>query len=185
MIESYCITPPFLCALSPADFKTTLFKSFSTHHPVRACLRAPHAHPDQLTCFVELCKTFEISSYLNLSSFSVSLNQALEYGFFGVHAKGDALQELSSIPPTLSSFYSAHSTLEVQQALELGASFCTLSPIFSTPNKPPPLGLEYLDQLTLLEKDHVFGLGGIVEIEQVKLIASKGLRGFASVRYFL
>ncbi|WP_104682140.1 thiamine phosphate synthase [Helicobacter felis] len=185
MIESYCITPPFLSTRNLEDFKTTLFKSFSAHAPTRACLRAPHAPPDLLACFVELCKTFAITSYLNLPLLSSSIDQALQYGFFGVHVKGHALAELPHIPPTLSSFYSAHSAQEVQQAIDLGAHFCTLSPIFPTPHKPPPLGLDYLDQLTPLQKNRLFALGGIVRIEQVKLIASKGLRGFASVRYFL
>nr|WP_275896767.1 thiamine phosphate synthase [Helicobacter suis] len=123
-------------------------------------------------------------SYLNLASLELSVQKALEHGFMGVHVKGAELAGIITIPPTLSSFYSAHNALEVMQALDLGAQFCTLSPILATPNKAPPLGLDYLDQFCLEVKQHLFALGGM-RLELATLLAEKGLRGFAGMRCFL
>ncbi|MFC3848482.1 thiamine phosphate synthase [Helicobacter baculiformis] len=184
-LESYFITPPHFGVLAPLDFKIALSQVLRTHRPTRACLRANQANDTLLTCFVSLCQEFGTMSYLNLTHLQTSIDKALAHGFVGVHAKAHALLELKDIPPNLQSFYSAHSALEVQEALALGAHFVTLSPIFPTPNKPPSLGLDYLEQLNPAYKRHTFALGGIVHVQQCNLLNSKGIKGFAGMRYFL
>ncbi len=121
---------------------------------------------------------------MNLAHLCASIETALGFGFIGVHAKANALLALKHIPAHLHSFYSAHSVLEVQEALEQGAHLVTLSPIFPTPNKPPALGLEYLDRLSPTQKQRVFALGGITHSAQLPLLAHKGIKGFAGIRFF-
>ncbi|WP_104732382.1 thiamine phosphate synthase [Helicobacter salomonis] len=183
-LESYCITPSFFSTLNPWDFKIALSRILRTHHPTRACLRATHASDTLLACFVSTCQEFGVITYINLAHLQISIQKALEHGFMGVHAKGSALGELKIIPPTLSSFYSAHGVSEVQEALEEGAHFITLSPIFSTPNKPPPLGLDYFKTLSPALKSHVFALGGITS-QNRELLDNLNIRGFAGIQYFL
>lgn len=40
--------------------------------------------------------------------------------------------------------YSAHSVEEAKSALALGATYCTISPIYPSQNKGKPLGIESL-----------------------------------------
>ena len=84
--------------------------------------------------------------------------------------------------------------MEVESALALGAQYCTLSPIFSTPNKGAPLGIETLLSLDSALLSRIFALGGIdtpqkrAELEsafKASFDNTCNLRGFASIRYFL
>jgi len=60
----------------------------------------------------------------------------------------------------------------------------TFSPIFTTPNKGEPKGIEVLREVISSLEIAVIALGGIVEQEQIKLCEEAGAFGFASIRYF-
>jgi len=79
---------------------------------------------------------------------------------------------------------STHSKEEALQAQNLGADMITFSPIFATPNKGEPKGVEVLRELTTLLDIGVIALGGIVTQEQIDLCEEAGAFGFASIRYF-
>ena len=80
--------------------------------------------------------------------------------------------------------YSAHSLDEVERALELGADYCTLSPIFPTPHKSTPLGgLTYLDSIPVALRPFIIALGGITA-EAIPAIRSMGFLGFGAIGYF-
>ncbi|WP_456391693.1 thiamine phosphate synthase [Nitratifractor sp.] len=83
--------------------------------------------------------------------------------------------------------YTVASTHSIQEALGLAdrdIDAVTLSPIFATPGKGTPLGLEYL--LRALEElpVPVIALGGIVDEEKIEALRRAGIFGFASIRYF-
>ncbi|BEG57737.1 hypothetical protein NHP21005_14250 [Helicobacter sp. NHP21005] len=141
MFESYFITPQAWQTISLKEFEGCLAQVFSTHAPNRACLRQVASSPPfaarMCAAFVRLCAAFQVMPYINCQNPQESLDCALEYGFRGVHLKSHALDFVLKIPQNLQSFYSAHSVKEVQQALDLGVHFCTLSSIFATPDKPP------------------------------------------------
>lgn len=80
--------------------------------------------------------------------------------------------------------YSAHSAQEVEKALSLGASYCTLSPIYPTPHKGAPLGIDYLAKIPTSIRAHIIALGGITP-SHLNELAALNLLGFASIRYFL
>ena len=60
----------------------------------------------------------------------------------------------------------------------------TFSPIFETPNKGLPVGLEVLESATSQVNIPVLALGGILTQEQVRACEIAGAGGFASIRYF-
>jgi thiamine-phosphate pyrophosphorylase len=79
---------------------------------------------------------------------------------------------------------STHSIKEIKKAKELGADAVTFSPIFTTPNKGEPKGIESLKEVVECCDIKVIALGGIVSQNHIKQIASTKAWGFASIRYF-
>ncbi len=79
---------------------------------------------------------------------------------------------------------STHTHEEVLLAQKLGADAVTYSPIFASPDKGEPKGVEDLKALLQKCKIKVFALGGIVESWHVEAVEEAGVYGFASIRYF-
>jgi len=79
---------------------------------------------------------------------------------------------------------STHTKEEVLNAERLGADYVTFSPIFSTPNKGEPKGVEVLKEVVNATSLKVIALGGIVTQEHIKEIEQSGAFAFASIRYF-
>ena len=79
---------------------------------------------------------------------------------------------------------STHTEEEALKAQTLGVDMVTFSPIFFTPNKGEPKGLDELQKLVEQLFISVIALGGIVTQEQIDLCQKSGVEGFASIRYF-
>jgi len=79
---------------------------------------------------------------------------------------------------------STHTKEEALQAQKLGADMITFSPIFATPNKGEPKGVEVLREVISSLDIAVIALGGIVEQEQIDLCEEARAFGFGSIRYF-
>ena len=79
---------------------------------------------------------------------------------------------------------STHSLYEALEAQKLGANMVTFSPIFATPNKGKPKGIEKLRKIVSYLSIGVIALGGIVSSEQIEACEESGAYGFASIRYF-
>jgi len=62
--------------------------------------------------------------------------------------------------------------------------FITYSPIYETPDKGAPKGIEELKKMVLRYNVKIIALGGIITPEQVKEVEDAGAFGFASIRYF-
>jgi thiamine-phosphate pyrophosphorylase len=60
----------------------------------------------------------------------------------------------------------------------------TFSPIFETPGKGAPVGLEVLKSVTSEVSIPVLALGGILTEAQISACERSGASGFASIRYF-
>lgn len=148
-----------------------------------------------IPAFLRLVAPYKKKLYLNLPLQNVKDILSLAECFDGVHLKG-AYQHL--IPQiceynqqrqrdskhTLQIGFSAHSVEEVLLALQLGADYCTLSPIFATPNKGAPLGIQSLQSLPMEVRQKVVALGGIISKEQIEQIKHLGVLGFASIRFY-
>jgi len=79
---------------------------------------------------------------------------------------------------------STHNLEEALDAEAQGADMITLSPLFATPNKGLPLGVEVLKRVTSKVNIPVIALGGILTQEQIDVCKEAGAKGFASIRYF-
>lgn len=138
--------------------------------------------------FLQILKPYNKKLFLNLPFTSFDEIVSLSKGFDGVHLKSyffDSIARLASAQSFQKMLigYSAHSAAEVYHAVESGAHYCTLSPIFDTPNKCPALGFEAFKQIPIPLRMKVFALGGITlqNLNEVKRI---GLGGFAAISYF-
>lgn len=77
--------------------------------------------------------------------------------------------------------WSAHSVPEALAAFDQGADYVTLSPVFVSPHKGAPLGLEPLRELTRATRKPVIALGGI-DPGNVPAALAAGAHGVAVIR---
>lgn len=80
---------------------------------------------------------------------------------------------------------STHTPNEASKAQRLGADMITLSPIYDSPNKGKPIGLDTLKDITSTLNIPVIALGGILTGEQIQECKNAGANWFASIRYFV
>ena len=80
---------------------------------------------------------------------------------------------------------SCHGGEDVEQAVQVGASYVLLGPVFETPSKPgaAPLGLAALAEICRRFPVPVFALGG-VDRENAKACIQAGAAGVAGIRMF-
>jgi len=103
----------------------------------------------------------------------------------GIHLKSTQFDDIVKAKALkLFVVISTHSIDEALEAERLGADMITFSPIFSTPNKGEPKGLEALNYLVSLLSIPVIALGGILTQKEIDMCKEAGAKGFASIRYF-
>lgn len=112
------------------------------------------------------------------------INLACRLGFDGVHFSSNFIHLLKDTPSNLIKIASTHNIKEIELTNQYGADFITFSPIFATPNKGEPKGLEALKEAVKMSKAKVIALGGIMSAEQICAVMKCGVAGFASIRYF-
>ena len=103
----------------------------------------------------------------------------------GIHLSSNQFNEIKSAKDIgLFTIISTHSIQEALKAQDLGADAVTLSPIFYSPHKGKPLGIEYLKEALYNVDIPIIALGGIVTEEHIEEIKKTTAWGFASIRYF-
>ena len=182
-MKKYLITSREYYTDTPAVFRNILHEQFQEHMPHYALYR-DKSNPNydiQAAHFVEVCKQFEdIKSFIHQK---VAL--AKELGADGVHLTSTQFDEITKAKDLgLEVIVSTHSLEDVLQVQKLGADAITYSPIFASPNKGEPKGIENLKNLLKKVDVKVFALGGIITQEQIEKIAQTKAYGFASIRYF-
>ena len=113
------------------------------------------------------------------------LDVALACGADGVHLPSNrppvsAYRAIA--PPGFVISVSCHTQAEVERAAIEGADFAVLAPIFSTPGKGPPIGLDAL-RLAVRVGIPVLALGGITR-ENAITCRDAGAAGIAAIRLF-
>jgi len=182
-MQKYLITSREFYTDTPAIFRRILHEQFAEHSPTYALYR-DKSNPNykiQASHFVEVCNQFE-----NVKSFiHRDVDLAKKLGAKGVHLTSSQFERVEYAKELeLEVIISTHTHDEVLKAQKLGADAVTYSPIFTSPNKGEPKGLEDLKELLKKTDIKVFALGGIVESSQVKQIEKSSVYGFASIRYF-
>ena len=182
-VKKYLITSREFYTDTPAVFRNILHEQFKKHIPDYALYR-DKSNPNyniQAAHFVEVCGQFEnIKSFIHRDA-----DLAKELNAVGVHltsAQFDKIEYAKSLG--LEVIISTHTHEEVLKAEKLGADAVTYSPIFSSPGKGTPKGIDDLKVLLNKCSVNVFALGGIVTEEQVSEIEKTEVYGFASIRYF-
>ena len=131
--------------------------------------------------FVKAAKKFTFEKVLIHGDYRL----AKRAGADGVHLSSTKLDEIPQAKANnLFVVVSTHTLEELQKAERLGADMATFSPIFETPNKGLPVGLEVLRSVTSQVTIPVLALGGILSQEQISACEKHGASGFASIRYF-
>lgn len=113
---------------------------------------------------------------------------ALTCGSDGVHLPADSVPIealLVAAPAEFMIGKSCHSAGEVEAAMLAGASFAVLGPIFETPGKGAPIGLDPLREACRRVPAHlpVLALGGIT-LENARACLEAGAAGIAAIRLF-
>ena len=183
MLQKYLITSREFYTDTPAVFRKILHEQLIKHLPDYALYR-DKSNPNyaiQAAHFIEVCSQFEdIKSFIHRD-----VDLAKELKAVGVHLTStqfDKIEYAKSLG--LEVIISTHTYEEVLKAQELGADAVTYSPIFQSPGKGEPKGIEDLKELLSTCRVKVFALGGIVEALHVEQIEQTSCYGFASIRYF-
>jgi thiamine-phosphate pyrophosphorylase len=110
---------------------------------------------------------------------------AKELNAYGVHLTSKQFNDIKKAKELgLFVVISTHSFKEIELAVKLGADAVTFSPIFYTPNKGEPKGIEALKEAVKKYNIKIIALGGIVSQKEIEEIQKANPWGFASIRYF-
>jgi len=184
MIKRYLITDPSFYSSNPAEVVQKLLHVKAKYQPDYICLR------DKITSDYASIAKAVVNAGISTNRTKLYLHTdfmlAHQLGCDGVHLPSNALHVTPNAKALgLEVIASTHSLKEIEEAQKRGADAITFSPIFATPNKGEPLGLEKLKEIN--DKIHIkcFALGGIINAEHVKACEEVGVYGFASIRFFL
>ncbi|MDR2100549.1 MAG: thiamine phosphate synthase [Campylobacteraceae bacterium] len=180
---TYLITDSKFYTSRPEFITAKLYEISKKHKIDYACLRdkVSENYEESAKSFITACNTLNIKPILH--TFWL---EAVNLGAYGIHF---ATKDFKNIPlakaENLFVFASAHTLKEAEEAVLLGADFITISPVFYTPDKNEPLGLEKLKEITAKIPKRCIALGGISESSQIRICKEAGAAGYASIRYFL
>lgn len=178
---SYLITDPKLYGVDKKEFIKNLKNSIELHSPTFVCFRDKTSsnYLELASAFIELKNSYDALFILNGTP-----KDALSLGYDGVHLNSKIIERTEEANlMELKTIVSTHNEKELLRASSLNATFMTYSPIYSTPNKGTPKGLEDLRGVTKKYKN-LIALGGIDSKEKIDSVLKAGACGFASIRYF-
>lgn len=184
MIKSYLITDPSFYTSDPQICLEKLLHAKKQYQPDYICLR------DKCNADYKTLATHIAHSSLKNTATKLYLHTDCELASFlgcdGVHLPSHAVSCIAKAKSLgLEVIISTHSLDEALMAQKEGADAITFSPIFHSPGKGEPLGLEKLKEINDKIRVKCFALGGIINTEQVKACEAVGVYGFASIRFFV
>lgn len=178
-------TTKFISLLITPDISKAYVENLAQTPPTADWIMYRHRDSEYLEAFVRL---FAHKLLLNLPFQNAQEICTLARDCAGVHLKSYLLDSIPQLKAS-DSFahkiigYSAHSVEEIESALAYGAHYCTLSPIFPTPNKGTPLGLGVLERMSPALRARTIALGGI-KAEHIPHLKALHLKGFGAISYF-
>lgn len=184
-LKKYLITDPQYYSNHPELFRKNLKKILSKNDVNFACFRDKSStnFEELATIFVEICKDFEINKILINCDYLL----AKKIGADGVHLTSEQFKNIKEAKDLdLYTIISCHNFSEIEKAQESYVNAVTFSPIFKSPNKGEPKGINRLKEaINLYEDIDIIALGGIIENSQIEQIKKAKAYGFASIRYFI
>lgn len=131
--------------------------------------------------FLKLSREFGIKNILINSHIEL----AIKYNI-GIHLTSSQLNQIDYCKSKgLFVVVSTHNVDELSLAKDADA--VTISPIFESPNKGKPIGIDGLNKLAQNRTQKIFALGGIIDKNQIEELQKNSTQcyGFASIRYFV
>lgn len=183
-MKSYLITDSLFYGHDEQTLNDRLENVLNRHTPDFALFRDKETpfYPELARVFINICKKKRITNVL----LHGDVYMAYRLGANGVHLAStqfDAIAHAKALG--LYVIISTHSHEEAKRAQQLGADAITYSPIYDSPNKGNPKGLEDLKVIVDKIRIPIFALGGILTQEQINAVEASGAYGFASIRYFI
>jgi thiamine-phosphate pyrophosphorylase len=183
-MKTYLITDPSYYGSTPDSLESALDVIYSHNFPDFALFRDKQTSNYRTLAhtFITLSRQYQIPHVLLHGDYAL----AHELKADGVHLTStqfDAIIEAKSMG--LYVIISTHTHDEALKAQDLGADAITYSPIFASPGKGEPKGLEDLKEIVDKIRVPIFALGGITTQEQIHAVQEAGAYGFASIRYFI
>ena len=177
----YCITDPQYYGSDTSTLHTTLLKLQKQDNFDFICFRDKSSKN-----FIDLATTFIKTVEGKKTFLNGDYKLAHKLGFCGVHLTSTQFNDIKKAKElNLEVIISTHTKVEISKALAEGADYVTYSPIFATPNKGKPKGLEDLKVTTTTTSMKIIALGGITSEKQIQSVKECGVFGFASIRYFI
>lgn len=179
----YLITDPNYYSNNPKTFEKKLTEILKTKKVHMACFRDKSSknYEELASIFVKTCKEFNIKK--------IVLNENLELAKklnCAVHLTSTQFDKIKEAKEAnLFTIISCHNEEEIELAIKNSCDAITYSPIFLTPNKGEPKGIEKLKKINDKYNINIIALGGIINDIQIKQIEELNLFGFASIRYFI
>ncbi len=183
-MKTYLITDPSFYGTTSDTLVTSLYRVFAQSIPDFAVFRdkQTQCYDERAKVFIDVCRNHSIPNILLHGDYAL----ASTLGAHGVHLASTQFDSISLAKALgLYVIISTHTHEEALLAQELGADAITYSPIFASPNKGEPKGLEDLKEIVDKIRIPIFALGGITTQEQINSVQECGAYGFASIRYFI
>lgn len=183
-MKSYLITDPSIYGSTSDALESALDVVYSHNLPDFALFRDKQTseYSTLAQTFVTISREYKIPHVLLHGDYVL----AYELKADGVHLTSAQFENIAEAKKReLYVVISTHTHEEAIRAQELGADAITYSPIFPSPNKGEPKGLEDLKEIVDKIRVPIFALGGITTEEQIKAVEECGVYGFASIRYFI
>jgi thiamine-phosphate pyrophosphorylase len=183
-MKSYLITDPTYYGTTSDALESALDVIYSHRFPDFALFRDKQTSDYRTLAqtFITISREYKIPHILLHGDYAL----ADELKADGVHLTSAQFEEIAEAKKRgLYVVISTHTYEEALKAQELSADAITYSPIFASPNKGEPKGLEDLKEIVAKIRVPIFALGGITTEEQIKAVQECGVYGFASIRYFI
>lgn len=183
-MKSYLITDPVFYGSNTVSLEGALDVVLSHTLPDFVLLRDKQTpdYSNLAQTFVAVCRDYNIPKVLLHGDYTLA-NALKADGVHLTSTQFDAIKTAKALG--LYVIISTHTHDEALKAQELGADAITYSPIFASPNKGKPTGLEDLKEIVDKIRVPIFALGGITTQEQINAVEECGVYGFASIRYFI
>jgi len=181
----YLITDPKYYTNDEKKFEEILINVLNKHQIEIACFRDKESSnfEELAKIFIKICKEKNIKKILLNGDYLL----AHKLNATGVHLTSTQFDDILKAKKLgLYVIISCHTLEEIQKAIEYHADAITYSPIFETPNKGIPKGIESLNKAVDKYSDiDIIALGGIINEKQIEQISKTKAYGFASIRYFV